>query len=62
VLPLSITVGGTPAFIQFVGVAPGLIGLAQVNITLPASVSTGTQPVVATVGGVSSQAVNLQVQ
>jgi uncharacterized protein (TIGR03437 family) len=62
VLPLSVTVGGTPAFVQYVGVAPGLIGLAQVNITLPASVSTGTQPVVATVGGISSQAVNLQVQ
>jgi uncharacterized protein (TIGR03437 family) len=62
VLPLSVTVGGVPVFVQFAGVAPGLIGLAQVNIALPASIPTGIQPVVVTVGGVSSPPVNLQVQ
>jgi uncharacterized protein (TIGR03437 family) len=61
-LPLSVTVGGVPAFVEFAGVAPSVIGLAQVNIALPASVPRGTQPVVVTVGGVSSPAVNLQVQ
>jgi uncharacterized protein (TIGR03437 family) len=45
VLPLSVTVGGVPAFVDFAGIAPGLIGLAQVNIVLPASVPKGTQQV-----------------
>jgi uncharacterized protein (TIGR03437 family) len=62
VLPLSVTIGGVPAFVQFAGIAPGQIGLAQVNIVLPASVPVGTQPVVVTVGGVASQPVNLIVQ
>jgi len=61
VLPFSVTVGGLPAFLQFVGVAPGLLGAAQVNFTVPASVPPGPQPVVVTVGGVASPPVNLTV-
>jgi len=61
VLPLSVTVGGVPAFVQFAGIPPGLIGTIQVNVIVPASVSVGNQPVVVTVGGVSSPAVNLMV-
>lgn len=61
-LPLSVTVGGIPAFVQFAGIAPGLIGLTQVNIAVPASVPTGVQPVVLTVGGVASPSVNVTVQ
>jgi uncharacterized protein (TIGR03437 family) len=61
-LPFSVTVGGVPAFLQYVGISPGLIGTAQVNFTVPASVPPGLQPVVVTVGGVSSPTVNLMVQ
>ena len=61
VLPLSVTVGGVPAFVQFAGIPPGLIGTIQVNLIVPASVPVGSQPVVVTVGGVSSPAVNLTV-
>src|SRR5579883_2945825 len=53
-LPLSATVAGIPAFVEFAGVAPGVIGLAQVNIAWPASIPKGAQPVVVTVGEVSS--------
>jgi uncharacterized protein (TIGR03437 family) len=60
-LPLSVTVGGFPAFIQFAGVPPGLVGTTQVNIIVPGSVPVGSQPVVVTVGGVSSPAVNVVV-
>jgi len=60
-LPLSATVGGVPAFIQFVGITPGLIGTMQVNLRLPASVPAGVQPVVITVGGVASPPVNVTV-
>ena len=56
VLPVSVTVAGLPCFVTFAGISPGLIGTAQVNLTLPASVPPGNQPVVVTVGGVASPA------
>jgi uncharacterized protein (TIGR03437 family) len=62
VLPLSVTVGGAPAFVEFAGITPGLIGVTQVNILVPASTPTGNQPVVVTVGGAASAAVNIVVQ
>ncbi len=61
-LPLSVTVGGVPALVQFAAIPPGLVGTVQVNFTVPASVAAGTQPVVVTVGGRASQPVNLTVQ
>ncbi len=60
-LPVSITVGGTPAFVEFVGVPVGLVGVAQLNFTVPASVTVGAQPVVVTVNGVASPPVMIQV-
>jgi len=61
-LPLSVTVGGVPAFLEFVGITPGLIGVTQVNILVPSSTPQGNQPVVVTVGGVASAPVNVVVQ
>jgi uncharacterized protein (TIGR03437 family) len=61
-LPLSVTVGGEPVFLQAVGLNPGQVGVTQVKFTLPASVPAGVQPVVVTVGGVSSPPVNVTVQ
>jgi len=58
VMPLSVTVGGVPALLQFAGLAPGNIGTTQVNFYVPASLS-GAQPVVVTVGGASSPPVNV---
>jgi uncharacterized protein (TIGR03437 family) len=58
---LSLTVGGEPAAIVFNGIVPGLIGVTQVNFTVPADAKTGVQPVVVTVGGVASAPVNLTV-
>jgi uncharacterized protein (TIGR03437 family) len=60
-LPLSVSVGGAPALIQFSGVTPGVIGLAQVNFLVPASLGTGVQKVVVTSGGVASAPANLTV-
>ena len=62
VLPLSVTVGGVPAFVQFAGVSAGLVGTLQVNIIVPSNAPTGNQPVVITVGGVKSAPVNIVVQ
>ena len=61
-LPLSVTVGGIPAFVQFAGIPGGVVGTAQVNILVPSSVPAGNQPVVVTVGGASSSPVNVVVK
>jgi uncharacterized protein (TIGR03437 family) len=55
-------VGGLPAFVLYAGIAPGLIGEAQINFIVPANVPPGPQPVMVTVGGVSSPPVTLTVQ
>ena len=62
VLPLSVTVGGVPAFVQFAGIGRGAIGMGQVNILLPSSTPVGSQPIVITVGGKASQPVSVTVQ
>jgi uncharacterized protein (TIGR03437 family) len=62
VLPLSVMVGSLPAFVLYAGIAPGLIGEAQINFIVPANVPPGPQPVIVTVGGVSSPPVTLTVQ
>lgn len=61
-LPLSVTVGGIPAIVQFEGLAPSTVGTAQVNFYVPASLASGPQPVVVTVGGAASPPVNVTVQ
>jgi uncharacterized protein (TIGR03437 family) len=60
-LPVKLTVGGQSAVIAFIGIPPGLVGVTQINYTVPAAVSTGVQPVVVTVGGVASPPANLTV-
>lgn len=60
-LPLSVTVGGQPVFINSYGLEAGTIGTTLVNFTVPAWISPGVQPVVVTVNGVSSPPVNINV-
>jgi uncharacterized protein (TIGR03437 family) len=50
---VKVTVGGVQADVTFVG-NPWLVGVAQVNFVVPRNAPTGPQPVVVTVGGVSS--------
>jgi uncharacterized protein (TIGR03437 family) len=59
-LPLSLTVGGVPAMIDFAGI-PDLVGVTQINFTVPTGVPVGPQPVVVTVGSVSSPPVTLTI-
>ena len=56
-LPVSVTIGGVDCGVpQYAGSAPGLIsGVMQVNVAIPATVPTGAQPVVVTVGTAKSQ-------
>ncbi len=60
-LPVNVTVGGTPALTQFLGVTPGVIGLTQINFVVPPGTAAGSQPVTVTVNGVTSLPANLTV-
>jgi endo-1,4-beta-xylanase len=61
---VTATIGGAPATVYYAGSAPGLVnGLAQVNLEVPSGLASGPQPVVITIGGVSTQAgLTVQVQ
>ena len=59
--PVTATVGGQPADVQTAILAPGMVGLAQVNFRVPAGLAAGNQPFVVNVGGVNSPAVMLPV-
>ncbi|HWP83841.1 MAG TPA: PQQ-dependent sugar dehydrogenase, partial [Terriglobia bacterium] len=63
-LPVSVTIGGLPAAIEFVGAAPGFAGLLQINARVPAATAPGNAvPVAVQIGGASSQpGVTLAVQ
>jgi uncharacterized protein (TIGR03437 family) len=60
-LPVTLTVGGLPATIDFAGIPYPLVGVMQINFTVPAGVPLGPQLVVVTVGGVASPPVTLTV-
>ncbi len=59
---VAVTVGGVPATLQFVGIPSGLVGVTQINFTIPNTVPTGVQPVVVTVGGAPSNTAKITVQ
>jgi uncharacterized protein (TIGR03437 family) len=59
-LPVSVTIGGVPVNIGFIG-NPYLVGLTQINVTVPLNAPLGKQPLVVTVGGVASKAATVTV-
>ena len=59
--PVTVTVGGVPAAVQFAGIPAGLVGVTQINYQIPAGAATGAQPVVVTVGAIASQPATLTV-
>jgi uncharacterized protein (TIGR03437 family) len=50
----TVTVGGRDAEVLGAALAPGFVGLYQVAIRMPQGVASGNQPVVVTIGGVTS--------
>jgi uncharacterized protein (TIGR03437 family) len=59
----AVTVGGVNASVSFSGLAPGYVGLYQVNIQVPASAPSGDAvPVILSIGGVTANTVTLAVQ
>jgi endo-1,4-beta-xylanase len=54
--PVTATIGGVAANVLYAGPAPGLVnGVIQVNLTIPAGLTPGPQPVAITVGTAASQ-------
>jgi uncharacterized protein (TIGR03437 family) len=61
--PVTATIGGVSASVQFAGLTPGFTGLYQVNLTIPGGVTPGdATALVLTVGGQVSQPVTLAVK
>jgi adhesin/invasin len=61
--PVTLTIGGQNAAIAFAGLAPGFTGLYQVNAVVPGGVAAGgTVPVVLSVAGQASVAVNMGIR
>lgn len=59
-LTATATIGGVAAPVQFLGLTPSFVGLAQANIEVP-SLATGDYPLVITVGGFVSSSALLSV-
>ena len=58
----TVTIDGLPAEVQFSGLAPGFVGLYQVNVVVPPSILTSsTISVLLTIGGKQSNQVTIAV-
>jgi uncharacterized protein (TIGR03437 family) len=59
----TVTIGGLPAQVTYSGLAPGEVGLYQVNVVVPTGVTTGNAvPVVITQGNAVSNTVTIALQ
>lgn len=58
----AVQIGSLSATVQFSGLAPGFVGLYQVNFTVPPTTPSGTQSVVVSIGGAAGAAASLPVQ
>jgi uncharacterized protein (TIGR03437 family) len=58
---VTATIGGQTADVSFAGLAPGFVGLWQVNVVVPAGVAQGDLPLTVSVGGQTSNSANVSV-
>jgi uncharacterized protein (TIGR03437 family) len=56
-----VTIGGAHAPIDFVGIPWGLVGVTQINVTVPNGIAAGTQPVIVSVDGVVSPSATITI-
>jgi uncharacterized protein (TIGR03437 family) len=59
---VRVTIGGVPCDVQFSGLAPGLVGVYQVNFRVPQGVASGSQDLVLTANGVAGPTVKIPVE
>jgi len=57
----SAAIGSFPAEVSFVGLAPGFVGLTQMNIVVPAGLASGDYPLSVAIGGQTSNAGTISV-
>jgi uncharacterized protein (TIGR03437 family) len=58
----TVAIGGIAGGVQYAGMAPGFVGLYQVNVQIPSSVASGNESVVITINGQTSKTVTMAVQ
>jgi len=58
----TVMIGGHNAPVQFSGLAPGLVGLYQVNVQIPMDAPSGIQPLTVSIGGTESQTSQIAVK
>ena len=58
----SATIGNLPATVSFAGLAPGFVGLVQMNIEVPAGLAPGSYPLSVTIDGQTSNAAPITVK
>ncbi len=61
-LPANVTIAGHPAELSFAGLTPGLVGVYQADVTVPATLSAGDHRVTITVGGITSSSALISVK
>jgi uncharacterized protein (TIGR03437 family) len=61
VLPITVTVGGKEAVVDFAGLAPNYVGLYQINVEIPAGVGGASVPVAVEVSGSQSNQVGVAI-
>jgi len=59
--PSSATIGSSTALVAFAGLAPGFVGLVQVNVVVPSNLPTGEYPLSITIGSETSNAATISV-
>jgi len=60
-LPVSATIAGENATVEFLGMTADYVGLAQANIVVPANLPNGDYPLVVTIGGVASKGATISI-
>jgi uncharacterized protein (TIGR03437 family) len=60
--PLAIDVGGMPAVVEFARLAPGFVGLWQINVPIPDNAPTGQVPLSLETWGQRSNTVSISVK
>ena len=59
---VSVTIGSQPATLSFAGLIPPFAGLYQLNVQVPAGISSGVNRLALSIGGAVSNEVKIQIK